>query len=462
MPVETASVEIQTRRVLRLHSLSFSDSIRWIVLGIPLLYVLGLDQFILPFMAIFLAWQLAWQRTIQGRGIVLSKVARLGLAFVLIQIFAGLFIIEKEFYIVYARNVLAWTGGVLFLIILTNVMSTRAHLSKLLWSWTYLLLLAALVAVVAFFLREGFQLRTVALYIVPSSMRDGITAATVWTRSFLTEPVPFMGQMWYRVRSFFLYANTYAGVLVITIPLVAYLLSCCRRFSVRWWLILVTLGLSALALLITTSRAGLLSLLITMGLFVFLRTRRSDRIIWVLLMLVGIIVMLSFLLIDFEESFSSLQTFLEDITMAKGTSHLTRLNILTYSLISWRERPIFGWGSPREMAPYGFPPAYPRLGSHSQFLSVLYRTGIVGMFFYVWLLMTLWLRFREIPSGDWRWGFRPFLLWAFTANLLHSVFTQLDIDLLLLFFVWQLWAIIDVLPKLAPLASSSGSGKIRA
>lgn len=440
-------------RFLRFSHFKYSllNSIRWSILLIPLWYVLGLDQFVWPFMALFWAVQLFLQRGLTKRGIVLTKVARVGLLFVMVQIFSGLFIVEREFYIVYARNVLAWSGGLLLLIVLTNVITTKEQLFRLLWSWVYALLIAGLVGLIAFFWREGFEFKTLALYVVPQGMRSGVTAETVWTRSFLAEPVPIAGQIWYRVRSFFLYANSYAGVLVLAIPMFLYLLHRCRRFRLRWWLVFLTLSISLLNLIFTLSRAGILSLLIGMGLLLFMRTRHADRIVWVaLIFLIMGAAFLTILTVSPEESVDTTVTVLEEFVSAKGRSHLTRFNVLTYTLISWRERPLFGWGTPREMSLYGFPKGYPRLGSHSQFLSVLYRTGIVGLFVYLWLQVRLWRRLQSYPTADWRLGLRAYLMWAFVANLTHSIFTQLDIGLIFLFFVWQLWGIMDVLPNLGP------------
>lgn len=427
---------------------SFVGSITFAFACIPLWYLLGLDQFIWPFIMLFLSWRLIWQRAREGRGIVINKLARVGFLFLLVQIVSGLFIIENEFYIVFARNVLIWFGGLWLLIVLSSVLSRREQLFSLLWSWVFVALIASLVGVAAFFLREGFEIRTLILQLVPDSMRHGITAQTVWTRSLLAEPTRIGDAVFYRARSFFLYANSLAGILVLLIPILVYMWRLYRRFSPRWWIVSLALGLSIISLATTTSRAGILGLCIGLAVVVLVKTQPHDRLLWVALFALTVALVLFFALYDLDQTVDTAQATLEGFTTAKGLSHVTRFNILKYSLLSWSERPILGWGAPREMSLYGFSPNYPRLGSHSQFLAVLYRHGIVGLLVYLWFLLLLFRSFKDIPDGDWRAAFWPFLLWALISNLLHSVFTQLDIDVTMLYLVWAFWGILAALPKM--------------
>lgn len=425
------------------------ESIRLANLGLPIWYFLGLDQFVWPFIGLLLGSQAIVLRVRANKGIVLTKFTKVSLFFILAQLLSGLFIIESEFYIVFLRNVLAWTGGTFLLIGLTNMNLSRKKLQSILWSWVLVLFISSVIGLFAFLSRQGFELKTLILYIVPQGMRDGITAATIWTRSFLSDPAIIAGQSFRRARSFFLYANSFAGFLVIGIPILAYLTHIYRRLSLRWWLVYITLGLCLISLYITTSRAGILSLLIGTLFFLIQRTRRADRIVWAILVILLITAALSLIIVSPRELIESGRGFIEDFFTLKGRSHITRLNILKFSILSWMERPFFGWGTPRSMALFGFSPAYPRLGSHSQFLSVLYRHGLFGLLIYSWMLITLLKRLRTFPSKDWRDGFRSYLVWAIVSNLIHSLMIQVDIDLIYFFFIWQLWAMADILPMIS-------------
>lgn len=447
MSAEIASRSQTAPLMLPFLSGSALTNLRWAVLLTPLWYLIGLDQFLWPFLVFYLAALYVLYRARRGAGIVVTPIARLGVLFLAVQAFSGLFIIEDKFYVVFARNLSLWGGGLLVHLIITNALTRRRQVLRLLWSWTLVLLAAGVAGVIAFALNEGFEFRTLILYIVPQSMRTGVTAGTVWTRSFLAEPAPIGGRLFFRVRSFFLYANSYAGVLAIAIPLMVYLGQQYRSRDARWWVVHGTLAISVLALALTTSRAAIIGLAAGTGFFFIHRTRRADRIVWTIALLVATAAALAFVLITPDLVFDTGATYLEGFATAKGRSLSTRSNIAYYSIISWLERPAFGWGTPRDMSIYGFSPNYPRLGSHSQFLSVLYRHGIVGLFVFLALLAALWRRFGKVPEGDWRARFRPYLYWAFTANVVHAVLIQLDIDFLFMFLVWQLWALIDALPR---------------
>ncbi len=413
--------------------------------AVPVWYITGLDQFIWPFLFVFLGLRLAINFTTLGKKIAITGVASLGLSMLGVQLLSALFIIEPEFYIVFARNFSIWLGGMMLIILLTNVLKTRSQLIKLFWVWVFVIFLADLAGILAFFLGDGFEFRTLILQIVPEGMRTGVTAETVWTRSFLAESVPISGFTWYRSRSFFLYANTFAGVLVVVIPAIVYLTRIHRKFSLRWWFLQLVLVLSVFSVLITTSRGAILGLTIGLGVIIIWKTRPHDRLLWIGFIALAIALILTFFIYNSNSILEPIEAF----TTAKGKSHVTRFNILKYSLISWAERPVFGWGTPRDMAIYGFGPAYPRLGSHSQFLAMLYRHGIVGLGFYLLFLLYIFASFAKVPKGDWRDRYKPFLLWAVLANLIQSIFTQIDVDVMMLFFVCATWGVLTALPRMA-------------
>ena len=130
-----------------------------------------------------------------------------------------------------------------------------------------------------------------------------------------------------------------------------------------------------------------------------------------------------------------------------------RTFIFEKSIDSWKESPMFGWGTQRNIEVVGGMPnspqhTIPALGTHSHYLSILYRYGLVGLTLFA---LIYWLVFREIynplriQKKDQFWLLLlMYCGWAFSANMIHALFIEMDFDVILFFTIWLNWSLIFI------------------
>jgi O-antigen ligase len=128
-----------------------------------------------------------------------------------------------------------------------------------------------------------------------------------------------------------------------------------------------------------------------------------------------------------------------------------RTFIFEKSVESWKDSPLFGWGTQRNVEVVGGMPnspqsTVPALGTHSHYLSLLYRYGLIGLALFGFIY---WLIVREIykplltKEKDWFWVLLlMYCGWAFSANMVHAIFIEMDFDVVLFFTIWLNWSLI--------------------
>lgn len=183
-----------------------------------------------------------------------------------------------------------------------------------------------------------------------------------------------------------------------------------RTRSLGWMLLL---GLNLTALFLTLSRMSLLAVLIS-TLFVWFAGRRN-LFVWTALSLLGLLLLLPMLM-----------PFSEWLMGLRGGSTSTRMNLYRYTLdqltgVDW----VLGVGiKAREESAFSIP-----IGSHSTYISLLYKSGILGValfavfqvkLFMNWFSMREDARVRRIYFLFWRGFGYVFLgmgLWMITEDI---------------------------------------------
>jgi O-antigen ligase len=146
--------------------------------------------------------------------------------------------------------------------------------------------------------------------------------------------------------------------------------------------------------------------------------------------------------------FASLQEMAQDVIYARGHGSADmRLLIYAESLRAVLQNPL-GYGTYRDIPSLG--PDVPPLGSHSQYISVLFKYGVLGLTAFLFFLLAVfrtWLRGLNAARarGDLA-GFRfyAFTGWAFVGTTLHEAVCELSLDLTAYMVIVALWLAIAV------------------
>lgn len=433
----------------------FSQVICLSLLAVPVWWLLGLEQFIWPFVFFGLLCLLIYSRSMHGCGISFPATARWGLAFLLVQLISSIFIVETDWYLVFARNFGVWLGGYSLFVLVINLFPFQSkQFTALIATVVVIVSLSCLVGILAILGVWDPHFVSPLTNVLPAVITDSEFARAILRKSWSSlERTNFFGFVFHRPRAFFSYPNPFAGFLVLTLPLVVYYCSTKRRLPGRrvasrglCWVLPLFVGAT---LLITTSRAGIFSCIL--GALV-LRQKLPPRprvVLYTLVfctLIIGVLLLLPQLPTAIEMSGKGVDLILT----ARGGSHSTRALIYSATLQSWQDRPLFGWGTQRTPTAGGLPKQFAPLGSHSGYLAILYRQGIVGSVIYLALIASVLIRFyrRNLPAAN-----RDFLIyakWAVVGGLLHAILLEVDLDATVLITTWLVWALVVVATQESP------------
>jgi O-antigen ligase len=290
-----------------------------------------------------------------------------------------------------------------------------------------------------------FPLKSVFVAPISRILPEGIRSSEYF--SSILNPVfgdiiQVLGIRMKRVSSLFPFPNIFAAVLIMVIPYQVLLYK--TSLGIKKIVLFLTLPLLVIALIWTFSRGAILALIISLFLLIlhYSLIKRSLKRITILASLVVIVCL--FVLFVFSYS----NTIINEVN---PMSMQIRTFIFEKSIESWKESPLFGWGTQRNIEVVGGMPdspqsTVPALGTHSHYLSLLYRYGLVGLSLF---LLIYWLIFREIykplhtQEKDPFWVFLlMYCGWAFAANMIHAVFIEMDFDVVLFFMIWLNWSLI--------------------
>lgn len=409
---------------------------------LPIWWVLGLEQFIWPFAFGGLVLLLIYGRTLERRGIVFPAPARWALAFLVVQLFSSFFIVEPAWVLVFMRNFGLWLGGLCLFILVINLINFGSReFYALLGTVLLVSLLACVVGCLGVTGIFDPHFMSPLSHVLPSIVVDSEYARAMLVKSWTAaESTAIFGLELKRPRAFFIYPNPFAGFLVLTLPLTLFYCTTKRKRLGRWfWLPGVTL--TSFAVLLTTSRAAIVSLII--GAVVLRHNLRPPLRFVLYTVIAGSLVVAPLLLLSrLPSAKQQSKEILEELITARGQSHRTRATVYAATLESWRDRPVFGWGTQRSPRVAGLSSNYPPLGSHSTYGAILYRHGIVGLLVYLAMMLSIYGRFRRRNLSADRTRFLVYARWAFVGNVAHAILLEVDLDATLLMTMWLLWALV--------------------
>ncbi len=405
---------------------------------LPLWVILGITQFLGIFLMIFLFFKLLiinlkHQREVKIPFSLLSVMT----AFLLSSLISGLHIQEEKWNLVFIRNFLAYLGALALFLVIININKDKKDLIKIIQGLNLMIFLACLIGL--FTLLDIIPLKTNFIapvaYFLPENIKQSEFLQNIVNPNFGDYiRIKLFNIKVKRISSIFPFPNTFAAAMIIILPFQFYLFKISRGRGRA--LTLLNIILVLISLFFTYSRSAYLALLSG---FLYLEFKNVKKF---LTFLQKPIIIFSAILIIFLFFLILKDPLLE----LKSRSTSTRMLIYEKTIESWKENPIFGWGTHRNMEVVGESPKLPPLGSHSYFLAILYRYGIFGSILFSIIIILI---LRDIQKISILRGNDPFLgklgLYAgmaFFMNLIQWVFIVMDYDVILLFLIWMNWGII--------------------
>lgn len=427
-----------------------------IVASHPLLWFLGLDQFAYPFLLMLPATLLISSR----RSVYLSKVLLALISFLAVFLLSGLFIVESERYLTLLKNLSTYVTAALLLVVVPGTVTSWRRARQLLGALLFAVGVSGLVGLAAASGVWRPQFTSLASAFLPSSVAETALGRTIAERNLgWTSWFAGLGS-YFRIKGLYLWPTSYAPVLVLTLPVAAYLAWRSRRTVSRLvlWALVLVLGVN---LVFTTGRVAFAALGVAALYWLLIDKRGLSKLLRTLSVIVAVALMAGVAL--YEPVTIDLAEQLQEVVFARGTgSPESRMTIYRTTLTGFLERPIFGWGTERSIAGVSDSFIYPA-GSHSYYLGVMYRHGIVGLACFALIWLAIWrvvsapLRSRhEAPVlDDGPSGLLTVGRGVVVAALLMGLTLAFDLDAGLMFVWWLLVSVFVAVQRLPALGSEA-------
>jgi O-antigen ligase len=271
---------------------------------------------------------------------------------------------------------------------------------------------------------------------IPEAFKDSDFLKFSFNKGIVNPRAYILGIHYPRVGSLFIHSNSYAQVLLVMIPLIFFLNYSIRDLVSKKKYILRALLFTGLALVFlnlacTTDRTGFIGLAAGFIWWFFFWEKwpsKSKRNLLLTIIIVVLLIILCTLVLVF---------YFDTIIYSRFGSLVTRMEIYKYTIESLKDRPFFGWGVTRHIDDV-FPgietlEKISPLGTHSTYLGILYKQGIIGLLVFFWFLG--YLVFSIGRSYRYLRGNRDTLLfkliglasWGFISNLVQGTFNMLDL-----------------------------------
>ncbi len=415
-----------------------------IIIGLfPLYWFIGIDQFVWP---VLLLWVVIKIIILKKNKLSFPNLLLMFVLFIVFQIISSISaLFSEELYTWFAffRNLATFITGVFVLFIVVNAVQEWEQVKRLIMTATSVFGLTALVGMLAIVGLLRFNFYSPASSIFPSWLMESSVGGRFSLRSLGISATLFSFK-YYRLTTFFSFPTLYATTLLPLIPLAFYTFKISKK---RFQKILMVIAIifMGINLLFTTSRAATASLIAG---FVYMQVvvkKRRKFLRWsvvVSAVLVGlIIVVLNSALVD----------AFKDLIAFRSTN--TRFSLYLTTLNYWLELPIFGWATARRMEETGI---YLPLGSHSYYLAILFRFGLLGSITFILKYVLLWTGtrpFKEKQFKDQALAQMDDLLqdgrWIVVALIIDGFATIPITDMSTMVFVWLTFGLLYVTRRIA-------------
>ncbi|MBN1687858.1 MAG: hypothetical protein JW893_02025 [Candidatus Omnitrophica bacterium] len=357
---------------------------KWTVVGAVCWWALGLNLFIFHAVTLYLFIRLIFVSNTEDQGVVLMPSFFLLLGLFLIYAFSILIhapTAEGKRVVASLYNLSFWGVGLMLVVVLTNAFELKDIRSLLSVFYRFAWLMSFLVlatAFAAFFVHQEIAIKT-PLY----GLTDYLGKETLVLNSLVMKPLHwdwFAEGLRPRFMALTPYSTATGGVMVIILLSLMTWAAVERKLGHPVFLFLFIVNFAGLVMCL--SRTCLVAFMASVIMMLFLQRRYF--ILWMLLFL-GLL----FLAMPWIEG------ALAWLLSAREGSTTNRLALYEYSLeqfegVDW----IFGFGlKERDASAFSIP-----IGSHSTYLSLLYKTGLAGFILFLILQAVLMVRWYGLKN----------------------------------------------------------------
>lgn len=424
-------------------STSFATNLWYFALLWPLWWVLGIEQFLLPFFILFELGRFLitsdWQLRINTTILFALLLAMWWLA--------PIFWADREFLDIFLKEAITIWAQVIILVLLWNRINTRQEWQRVVGA--LLVMAFYMVIATATYLSgiwRGEMLSLVGRILPRSIIESSAFFSSISYRHFGELMLEGAGLFSQRTIAFTLSFSSLSMVCLLLIPMSLWQFQTSRGYS-RAACALLTVGL-LLALMLTESRIAYAAFVAGALLYLILRLhllRQPNRPLTLAIGLAIVALGLVFGFIALGFITDSLQSTFVDI---RPGSWLARYRIYEYTLELLPEHIIAGWGVPVRIP--GMVSEY-SAGTHSSYLGMLFQHGIIGLLLYLGLWLSLWrvvIRgVRQRRTTRYESLFWAAIAFAFFAFNLREVADTWWWDLSLLYIIWLQWGLVMTAPQ---------------
>ena len=419
--------------------------LQFLVLLLPVWWALGIEQFVPPVLLTWSVLKLAAAR----RRLAFTPTAVCMAALLIAMLASSLFIVDDGRYVSFARSFSVHLTALWVWLIVTTAVRDWRDVARLLRVVALAMAAAGVLGALGFLGIAELRFESPVGVLLPESLRATDYGSVVAVRS-TGQRSWFAGlQSYYRTNSIFLFSTMYAAALALTIPVVAFLREVARGWARTGWTLLALL--LAANLLFTTGRVAVIACVAGAAVYLAVRTGLRTR---AMLAALGF-ALLAVLAVTTPASDAG--ETLEAAVLARGPGSLNaRLQIYRETVAGIERRPLLGWGSERDIEGLRYP-----AGSHSLYLGMLYRHGLIGLALFVAMLVATWRSSRPLAGTARGHAIGPperFLLygrWVFTALLVVGITTVPDVDATLYLIAWTLLAALVATRRLLDRADAA-------
>jgi O-antigen ligase len=403
-------------------------SLRGLLLLFPLWWVLGIEQFIWPLGLMIIAILGASRKDYR---LLIPPFAKWLLLFIGIYILSGIAIEEPIRLLTFTRTLGAYLSLFFLLIICANFVRSWQDTKAILHAFSIMIAVAVVAGTfaIADLWRPSFT-STIGLilpdWIASSSYGGQIALRRLGYPSWFT----VIGA-YYRVSSLFLFPTMYASALAVSLPIIIYLWGITKTYRSRIFYAALAL-LLAFNFLFTTGRIAIVGFILGGGFHILFHTRWRPllRLIMLSILLLGLTMSIYDLLVTTSQSQLSITQWWENFVMARGPgSFNARSTVYQHTLNDFSQRPLLGWATERHIPDFPYP-----AGSHSYYLGILYKHGLIGFSIFLALLGSL-IKHIQTPLLKLKQSnhfamvkFMQYSQWAIIAIAINGFTDAVDLD----------------------------------